>query len=180
MARKSSTLIRILSGSALALMLAACAATPTPFQAATADGGYTDRKVESGRYQVTFTGNGATPKKAVEEAALFRAAQVTLKGDHDYFKVVSNKVELAPDSPGGGGGFMSSIFGGGGGDESHVSTLDIAVFEGEKPDDDQNTYKARDVIKQLKDSVLAERQPNIANNNGSIANDLRKPSTRNY
>ncbi len=179
MIRTSSTLSRVLSGTALALFLAACATAPTPFQVATADGGYTDRKLEAGRYQVTFTGNSATPKEAVENAALFRAAQVTLKADHDYFKVVSSNVEAAPNSPG-GGGFASSLFGGGGDDAGHVSTLDIAVFEGKKPDDDQNTYKARDVIKQLKDNVLTPAGPNIANNNGAIANDLRKPSTRNY
>lgn len=157
---------RLLPALLLTLTLAACAASPTPYQLADEDGGYTDQQLEANRYRVTFEGNPATPRSTVEDYALYRAAELTLQTGHDYFKVVSKEVEPVVGSvsgitPGigigiGGGnvGFgVSSTFGGGRADYSYVTYLDILVFEGEKPADDREAYGAFDVIERLKPKV---------------------------
>ena len=153
----------------IALGLAGCAATPTPYQVADDAGGYSDQQLESDRYRVTFAGNSATSRETVEDFALYRAAELTLQTGNDYFKVVSKEVEpvigsVRGISPGigigigGGSGNvgvgLSTIFGGGGrADYSYVTYLDIVVHEGEKPTDDRNAYAAFDVIERLKPKV---------------------------
>lgn len=156
-----------------ALVLAACAATPTPYQVAGDNGGYSEQQLESDRYRVTFEGNSATPRETVEDFALFRAAELTLKTGNDYFKVVSKEVEpvigsVRGVSPGIGIGIgggtgnigigVSSIFGGGRADYSYVTYLDIVVYKGEKPEDDREAYAAFDVIERLKSKVAVETE----------------------
>ncbi|MEO0362560.1 MAG: hypothetical protein AAF322_15680, partial [Pseudomonadota bacterium] len=58
---------------AAAAALAACA-TPTPYQPKTSDGGFTESRVETGRYRVAFAGNSLTDRDTVERYLLFRAA----------------------------------------------------------------------------------------------------------
>jgi hypothetical protein len=153
----------------IALGLGACAATPTPYQVVGNDGGYSDQQLESDRYRVKFEGNSATSRETVEDFALYRAAELTLQTGNDYFQVVSKEVEpvigsVSGISPGigigigGGSGNvgvgLSTIFGGGGrADYSYVTYLDIVVHEGEKPEDDRNSYTAFDVIERLKPKV---------------------------
>ena len=47
---------------ALGLLLAACAANPTPYQAAQGGFGYSQQQTEENRYRVTFAGNSATSR----------------------------------------------------------------------------------------------------------------------
>ncbi|MGI9419056.1 MAG: CC0125/CC1285 family lipoprotein [Geminicoccaceae bacterium] len=158
---------RALPAIVCALGLAACSASPTPYQLAGEDGGYTDQQLESDRYRVKFEGNSATSREMVEDFALYRAAELTLQTGNDYFKVVSKEIEPIVGSvrgitPGigigiGGGnvGFgVSSTFGGGRPDYSYVTYLDIIVYEGEKPEDDREAYTAFDVIERLKPAVI--------------------------
>lgn len=157
----------------LTLGLAACSASPTPYQAAGDQGGYADQQIESDRYRVSFEGNSATPRETVEDYALYRAAELTLQTGHDYFKVVSKEVEpiigaVRGVSPGigvgiGGGnvGFgVSTGFGGGRPSYSYVTYLDIVVADGDKPEDDRNAYDALDVIDRLKPTV-GEGEPAV-------------------
>lgn len=167
MIRKLSSVRRALPVIACALGLAACSASPTPYQVVGEDGGYTDQQLESDRYRVKFEGNSATSREMVEDFALYRAAELTLQTGNDYFKVISKEIEPIVGSvrgitPGigigvGGGnvGFgLSSTFGGGRPDYSYVSYLDIIVYKGEKPEDDREAYAAFDVIERLKPAVV--------------------------
>jgi hypothetical protein len=60
--------------------------TPAPF--APRDGnstGYTDERLATNRWRVTFTGNAATPRETVEDFLLLRSAQVTLQAGYKWF-----------------------------------------------------------------------------------------------
>ncbi|MEM8951736.1 MAG: hypothetical protein AAGA21_06245 [Pseudomonadota bacterium] len=164
---------------AILLTLTACSASPTPYQVADGEGGYTNRKLESGGYQVTFTGNGATPRQSIQEAVLFRAAQVTLQADSDYFEVVSNKVEPVSE-PVEDGGFGLSSFFGGGADGGLVSTVDFVLLDDAPAGNNPNIYNASDLIDELRDSVLSSNSAATSVRNGAIVNDLRAPRTRDY
>ncbi|MEZ5933729.1 MAG: hypothetical protein R3F54_17615 [Alphaproteobacteria bacterium] len=165
-ARMPTRARRLAAAGLLSLALAACAASPTPYQAIGEQGGYTDQQLEANRYRVKFEGNSSTSRETVEDFALYRAAELTLQKGHDYFKVVSKDVEpivgsVSGITPGigigiGGGnvGFgVSSVFGSGRADYSYVTYLDILMFDGEKPEDEREAYNAFDVIERLKPSV---------------------------
>ena len=162
-----SWIFRPVLAAVFGLTLAACSATPTPYQAAGDDGGYSDQQIESDRYRVTFEGNTATSRDRVEDFALYRAAELTLQSGHDYFKVLSKDVEpvvgsVRGVSPGigigiGGGnvGFgLSTALGGSRADYSYATYLDIVVFKGDKPEDDREAYDALDVIERLKPNIV--------------------------
>lgn len=57
--------------------------------------GYTDRELSPGRWRVTFSGNSATPREAVEDYLLLRAAEVTLAsgGTHFIFDTRDTRAE---------------------------------------------------------------------------------------
>ena len=61
-------LSRLTAAALLTAALAACAASPTPYQIAGEDGGYADQQIESDRYRVSFEGNSATPRETVEDS----------------------------------------------------------------------------------------------------------------
>lgn len=171
----SSVIFRAASVAVLASILAACAVSPTPYQAVGDEGGYADQQLESDRYRVKFEGNDATSRETVEDFALYRAAELTLQTGNDYFKVVSKEVEpvigsVRGVSPGfgigvGGGnvGFgLSTAFGGGRPDYSYVTFLDIIVYEGEKPADDREAYNALDVVERLKPAIIGTGEDEAA------------------
>lgn len=73
---------------AASLMLAGCM-TETTYRPATGSGfareGYSDRQIETDRWQVTFAGNSMTSRDTVEKYLLFRAAELTVQQGDDYF-----------------------------------------------------------------------------------------------
>jgi hypothetical protein len=73
---------------AASLMLAGCM-TETTYRPATGTGfareGYSDRQIESNRWQVSFAGNSMTGRDTVEKYLLFRAAELTVEQGNDYF-----------------------------------------------------------------------------------------------
>lgn len=70
---------------AAALGLAACA-TPTPYQPVQrGTGGFSELKISSDRYRVTFQGNASTDRETVERYLLYRAAERTLDSGYDWF-----------------------------------------------------------------------------------------------
>ncbi len=75
-----------------ATLLATCA-TPTPYQPAVKNTGYSEQMIEDGRYQVSFAGNSLTKRDTVENYLLYRAAELTLQAGNDYFVVVERDVD---------------------------------------------------------------------------------------
>lgn len=81
------------AGLAGGLVLAACAG-PTPYQAALESGyGYAEQRVERDRFLVSFSGNALTDRETVETFLLYRAAELTLQENYDYFTVVRRDTE---------------------------------------------------------------------------------------
>jgi hypothetical protein len=151
---------------ALLLGLAACSSTPTPYQAATSNFGYRDQQLENNRYRVSFAGNSATSPDAVQDYALYRAAELTLASGHDYFRVVDRNTESRSTGVGGpqvgigvgSGGSnlgvgLSTFLGGGGYAEDYSVTLDILTFAGEKPAGDTDSYDAHELLRRLQPSI---------------------------
>ncbi|MFN3858733.1 MAG: CC0125/CC1285 family lipoprotein [Caulobacter sp.] len=69
-------------------LMAACA-TATPYQpnvrGQAVSGGYSDERITSDRFRVSFSGNSLTSRETVERYLLFRAAELTLAEGYDGF-----------------------------------------------------------------------------------------------
>lgn len=76
------------------LALGACSTT-TPYQPAVQGGGFgfSEQKIEEGRYRITFRGNSATTREQVENSLLYRAAELTLQNGFDHFVLLENDTE---------------------------------------------------------------------------------------
>ncbi|MHB8528645.1 MAG: CC0125/CC1285 family lipoprotein [Caulobacteraceae bacterium] len=94
----------------LALGLSACQ-TPTFYQPAQRPGavGYSEARIEPGRYRVTFQGGGGAPAAQVADYALLRAAEITLRDGYDWFRITDRFGQVAPPRSAG----QVSIGGGG-------------------------------------------------------------------
>jgi hypothetical protein len=79
---------------AAATLAAACSSGPTPYQpAAGYDRGYSEQKIESERYRISFKGNSFTRRDTVENYLLYRAAELTLQSGFDTFTIVSRDTD---------------------------------------------------------------------------------------
>ena len=80
----------------LAALLCACA-TPTPYQpdipGQRVAGGFSEERLAADRYRVTFAGNCFTSRERVERYLLYRAAELTLEKDYDWFTVIDRLTE---------------------------------------------------------------------------------------
>jgi hypothetical protein len=164
---RSKSVALSLAAALAAGALASCA-TPTLYAPADARGyGYREQRVESDRFIVTFAGNAATNSEAVADAALRRAADLTIAEGYDWFEVVSRN-----DSMGGGrgsgtgvsvgvggvaGGGRSSVgtsvglsfpLGGNSGGGASTTALEIRMGHGERPDR-VTAYDAQAVARNL-------------------------------
>jgi flavin-binding protein dodecin len=161
--------LRRLLAALLLLGLAACASSPTPYRAATDGFGYSDQQLESNRFRVSFAGNSATSRDAVQNYALYRAAELTVANGGDYFKVVNRQGEsrstgvggpqvgVGVGSGGSGSGLgigLSTFLGGAGGGygEDYSVSLDVLTFQGAKPAGDTDAYDARELLRRLEPS----------------------------
>ncbi|MDB5447916.1 MAG: hypothetical protein JWQ97_3233 [Phenylobacterium sp.] len=81
---------------ALAAALAGCA-TPTPYQpnipGQATSGGYSEVRIESNRWRVTFAGNSLTARETVEGYLLYRAAELTIQQGYDWFSIVDRNTQ---------------------------------------------------------------------------------------
>ena len=79
----------------LALCLSACA-TATPYQplskTSEQSGGYSETRVETDRWRVTFSGNSLTDRETVETYLLYRAAEMTIAQGYDVFMMADRGV----------------------------------------------------------------------------------------
>ncbi|WP_419321118.1 CC0125/CC1285 family lipoprotein [Caulobacter sp. ErkDOM-E] len=100
-----------LAGLALSLLLlSGCASAPTLYAARTASAGvgYSEFRLEPGRYRVTFQGGPGAPVEQVSDYALLRAAELAVRDGYDWFRV-SDRLTT---STGAGSGPRLSIGGG--------------------------------------------------------------------
>ena len=170
-------------------MAGACT-QPTPFQPATASSqrggyGYSDVRVESNRYRVSFAGNSVTSRETVERYLLYRAAQLTVERGFDWFEMADRDTERKSrtyiDQPfaagpygywgpswryrGRGFGWRSwdPFWGDPFWDRSvDVTTIDryeamaeIVLGRGPKPAGERRAFNAREVIDNLQSSIRA-------------------------
>lgn len=80
---------------ASAVILTACA-TATPYQAASAPGGFdgfSQTMIENDRARVTFGGNSLTKRDTVENYLLYRSAEMAVERGFDYFTLAERDVE---------------------------------------------------------------------------------------
>jgi hypothetical protein len=159
---------RLLLGGLVLLGLLACASSPTPYRSASDRFGYSEQQLESNRYRVSFAGNAATALDTVRDYALYRAAELTVATGHDYFKVVNQSTDTRSSGVGGprigvgvgsggsGSGLgvgLSSILGGGGYADDYTVTMDVLMFDGEKPAAEEDAYDAREVLRRLQPTI---------------------------
>jgi len=163
---------------AAALALSACASS-TPYQPADNYGkGFREQKLEGNRYRVTFEGNSLTDLETVGNYLLFRAAEVTVQRGFDYFVVADRKLDEETYTryyynnfgypfgfyhTGFGGPFWGPGFYGAGagvGDgfarerTSYTAIADIVMFEGDKSPTDIAAYDAREVMNNLRATIV--------------------------
>jgi hypothetical protein len=95
---------RLLLPALAALSLAACS-TPTVYQAATGPNamGYSEYRIEPGRYRVFFRGGSGASPEQVTDFALVRAADLALSQGYDWFRVGDRNVQAV------GGGYGPQI-----------------------------------------------------------------------
>lgn len=155
-------LAAVLSG----LLLAACASTPTVYRAAAGAPnavGYSEYRLEAGRYRVTFQGGPGAPEAQVADYALLRAAELALRDGYDWFRIADRSTSASgydrgPRMSVGGGsasfGRHSSVglglgtsFNLGPG-PSFSRSIEVVFGKGPTPRD-RDAYDAREVVKSV-------------------------------
>ena len=151
---------RLILAATAALVLAACATAPTLYQpAAGRDAvGFSEYRIEPGRYRITFRGAPGAPPNQVADYALLRAADLAIADGYDWFRVSERFMAGEPDrspriSLGVGGGnygwHSGSSVGVGtsfstGGGPTVASTLEVVMGKGPRPPG-TDVYDARGV-----------------------------------
>ncbi len=154
---------RVLLSATCAFLLAACA-TPTVYAPAPTPTavGYSELRIQSDRYRVTFRGGSDASAQRVRDLALLYAADVTVREGYDWFRVTHRFIDAAGGSGpvvgiGGGGssyGRSSAVgIGGGisfsvGGGPRIAETLEIVLGKGGLPAGG-DAYDAREVRQSL-------------------------------
>lgn len=148
-----------------ALWLAGCATPPTFYGPATAPNGigWSEYRIEPGRYRVTFRGGPGAPIEQVADYALLRAADLTLADGYDWFRVADR---FAVQSGSGAGPRVSLGTGTGsygrhsgvsvglgtsfdlGGGPALAQTLEIVMGRGPAPRE-PDVYDARELRRSL-------------------------------
>lgn len=149
-----------------ALTLGACATAPTLYQASAGPQavGYSEYRIEPGRYRITFQGGPGAPPQQVSDYALLRAADLALADGYDWFRVADRFLEGRPDRGPrvglgvGGGDYgrrsglslgLGTSFNLGGG-PAVASTIEVVMGRGERPRG-QDIYDARALRQSLGD-----------------------------
>ena len=162
--------LSMLAVAASALALTACAGLAPYGPSMGPNGqGFSEHRIESDRYRVTYRGVGAPGP--VADRALLRAAQLTTDQGYDWFEVTQRYIDGRPDSAGGVrpslsvgggssryngryGGFSSSGVGVGvglnfSGPSPTQTVLEIRLGRGQRPERAE-AYDARDVLRNLR------------------------------
>ncbi len=175
---KTMTLKTLALAAVSALSLAACA-TPTPYQPASGGGygGYSEQRLESDRYRVTFAGNSVTSREQVEMSLLLRAAELTVQDGYDWFATVNRATDRDTRYSGGLSSFRDPFYDrygphwgpswryyrGGAWSrwndpfrddmireiDRYEASAEIVMGRGAKPANDPNAFDAREVISNI-------------------------------
>jgi len=168
---KKQKYLTLIVGATAALALGACA-TATPYQPKTTNlnsFGYSDTRIEPGKYRVGFRGNTSTDRSTVENYVLLRAAELTLSEGLGHFVIFeedegsTSNFSSTGFNNGFGGGFRGGFgrrgFGGGFGGTTTSRTrerrnFDVSViiqaFPGEKSEENYMAFNATDVVENLR------------------------------
>ena len=160
---------------AASLVLLSACATPTPYAPANTSAsyhpGYSDVKVEDGRYRITFSGNDLTTRDTVENYLLYRAAELTLDSGYDWFEVVSRDTDQKTRTVADpmmdsfswrfyrGSRWSAWGFGWDDFDRESIqytryeATAEVVLHKGQKPDS-ANAYDARSVKANLESKII--------------------------
>ncbi len=132
-----------------ALSLGACATSPTIYQVAAGPKavGFSEYRIEPGRYRITFRGGPGAPPEQVTDYAVLRAADLALADGYDWFRISDRFVRQ--DGQGGGSRMSVGLGGGGGyggglgvgvgtsfpigGGPVLISTIEVVMGKGAKP-----------------------------------------------
>lgn len=84
----------LIGAAAASLALVACA-TPTPYGPAEQQGGFgfSEVRIEENRFRVSFAGNSLTDLDQVENALLYRAADLAIQNNADWFEIVQRNTD---------------------------------------------------------------------------------------
>lgn len=164
-----------------ALSLLSACATPTPYAPATGTAkyrpGYTDTRIESGRYRLSFSGNDLTSRETVENYMLFRAAELTLSEGYDWFEIINRDTDTKTrtvttwDNDPFYGSMSWRFYRGGRWGRwgafgpldwdretyqftRYEATAEVLMHKGSKPDGQSNAYDARSVIANLEGKII--------------------------
>ena len=158
--------------------LAACA-TSTPYQPAEKGGyGFSEQRIEEAKYRITFRGNSSTSRETVENGLLFRAAELTLETGYDHFIVLDSDTEETKRYSTTTDPFFGTYyygyprryyafpyyaygFGWGHPYDSYTREITrysavafVSMGKGPKPADNPQAFDAREVIANLRESVI--------------------------
>lgn len=143
----------ILIAAVAALTVSACASgQPTFYRPAAGPTavGFSEYRIEPGRYRITFRGGAGAPEAQVSDYALLRAADLALADGYDWFRVYERRITVIGPDPGpriglgvGGASFgRSSGVGlglgtsfplGGGKGPPLAATIEVVMGRGPKP-----------------------------------------------
>lgn len=150
------------------LAIAGCS-TPTPYQAADKRGnGFSDTKIQSERYRVSFRGNEVTKRETVENYLLYRAAEITLNQGDDYFVVDDKETEAdvrySTSGPSlyGGSGIGRRGFGGLGfgwnqsttASKKYEAIIYITTHKGTPPKENPKAFSAAELKSNLEGKII--------------------------
>lgn len=133
--------------------------------------GYFDQQLTANRYRVTFTGNSATHREAVEDYLMRRAAEVTLAAGHNYFlfdaRDTKADTRYHSDFMPSAGGWCCRRWGGGmeaGMSDSYPITsyeayAEIILLTDEQAENDPHAIDARSVLEHLRRSPADRKAP---------------------
>ncbi|HXI87110.1 MAG TPA: hypothetical protein VNH64_06600 [Parvularculaceae bacterium] len=166
-----------------ALALAACVSA-TPYQPASQGRGYgfSEQQIEQNRYRITFRGNSSTTREMVENALLYRAAELTVQNGYDYFLVEERNTEANKSysteaypafyghygfgHPGFCCAFPYYAFGWGWAPYDsytreytrYSAVAYVVMMKGQKPTENPQAFDAREVMKNLGPLVIGGEQ----------------------
>ena len=105
----------LVAAAAIATITLTACETATPYQplrpGASDSGGYSDYRIDSSHWRVTFKGNSLTSRETVEKYLLYRTAELTIEQGFDWFDTTDRHTERNTNYYGDTDPFYRSGFG---------------------------------------------------------------------